>query len=182
MSILLTNRSKNGAEIIIRHANSNDAKDLLSMKKEYLHNCDTIPLFSDEYKNSLEDEEILISRLGQEDNSCLLIAESDGLLVGNIDLNGNQRRKLKHTAMIGMGILESWRNQGIGHMLISAALEFAIENKFLKIIWLEVYDSNIGAKKLYQKNGFEECGRMQGFFLEHGKKIDNVRMMRTLES
>ena len=170
-------KSKNGLDITIRSAEASDAKALLSLKLEYLRNTKTIPLFEDEYKNSIEEEEALINMLSIEQNSCLLVAEFEGQLIGNIDIKGNQRRKLFHTAMLGMGLSERWQGLGIGTMLLTEVLKWSIENETLEIIVLEVYDSNYAGKALYNKIGFQECGRTSDFFRENGKLIDNIRMV-----
>jgi len=181
MSSLSTYKSKNGLDIIIRPALISDASALLELKLGYLRNTTTIPLFEDEYKNSTEDEEALIQRLADEKNSLLLVAEQNGELIGNIDLNGNQRRKLFHTAMIGMGISISWQGLGIGTMLMKDTLKYAQENKYLEIVWLEVYDTNQAGKRLYSNLGFQECGRIKGFFRENERSIDNIQMVKHLK-
>ncbi|MFT4536044.1 MAG: ribosomal protein S18 acetylase RimI-like enzyme, partial [Saprospiraceae bacterium] len=110
-------------------------------------------------------------------NSRLLVAEFEGQLIGNIDIKGNQRRKLFHTSMLGMGLSEKWQGLGIGTMLITEVLKWAKQNELLEIIILEVYDSNYAGKALYNKIGFQECGRTSNFFKENGKLIDNIRMV-----
>ena len=68
----------------------------------------------------LEKEFDLIKAYRESENSIFLIAEFDGELIGNIDLTGSKRFKMHHTGMIGMGIKEEWRNQGLGKILIQS--------------------------------------------------------------
>ncbi len=178
MSSQSTHKSKNGLDILIRPALVSDASALLKLKLGYLRNTTTIPLFVDEYKNTTQDEETFISKIIKEQNSHLLVAEHKGELIGNIDINGNQRRKLFHTAMLGMGISYKWHGLGIGTILMKEAMKSVQINKHLKIIWLEVYDTNLAGKRLYVKSGFKECGRIKGFFEEGEKSIDNIKMVR----
>jgi len=58
-----TYKSKNGLDITIRPAAAKDAESLISLKLGYLRNTKTIPLFEDEYKNSIEEEVALINKL-----------------------------------------------------------------------------------------------------------------------
>ena len=176
----MNHQSKNKQIITVRLANILDAEALLALKLNYLENTSSIPLFVDEYKKTIEEEAELITRLTEEKNSCLLVAEIGGQLVGNIDLMGNQRRKLHHTGVIGMGIHTDWQGQGIGGFLMKDMLRWANENEYLQIIWLEVYANNKAGKKLYVNSGFKECGRMMDFFRENGRTIDNIRMVRYL--
>jgi ribosomal protein S18 acetylase RimI-like enzyme len=177
MILKTTYKSKNGQDITIRPAESKDAESLLKLKLQYLRNTKTIPLFEDEYKNSIEDETALTEMLSKEKNSCLFIAEIDGQLIGNIDIKGNQRRKLIHTCMLGIGVAENWQGLGIGSFLMKEAIKWVDANELIEIVWLEVYDSNYPGKILYGKMGFQECGRIKGFFKEGGQLIDNVSMV-----
>ncbi len=129
-----------------------------------------------EYERNMEEEKGLIEKYNSEKNSVLLIAIYDSTIIGNIDLTGSSRRKTQHTGMIGMGIHEGYRNQGVGAFLIQSTLNWARKNEFLKIIWLEVYESNSSGIALYKKIGFIEAGLIPNFFLEKDKYIDKITM------
>ena len=172
--------TKSGEEIIIRLATTEDASDLLAMKLEYLENTKTIPLFQSEYFDDPTNEMNLIRRLELEKNSVLFVAENNGKLIGNIDLNGNQRLKLFHTGVVGMGIREQWRGKGVGTALLEAVIKWSEMNHYIKLLWLEVYDSNEAGKALYRKFGFQESGRMKNFFHEDNEFIDKITMTRHL--
>ena len=173
-------KTKSGKNIIIRLAAEQDSAALLEMKLEYLKDTKTIPLFQKEYPDELAYETQLIQRLKEEKNSVLFVAENEGKLVGNIDLNGNQRLKLFHTGVIGMGIRSEWRALGIGSALIDAVIKWSESNPYINLLWLEVYDSNEAGKALYNKMGFKECGRIRNFFCEDNVFIDKITMVRHL--
>ncbi len=169
-----------GEEITIRLATVEDAPELLAMKLEYLENSKTIPLFRSEYSSNLDKELQLISKLESEKNSVLFVAENNNKLIGNIDLNGNQRRKLFHTGVIGMGIREQWRGKGVGAALLDAVVKWCKDNIFINLLWLEAYDSNEAGKALYIKMGFNACGRIKSFFQEGNAFIDKITMVKHL--
>jgi ribosomal protein S18 acetylase RimI-like enzyme len=171
---------KTSKEITIRLADIEDASKLLSMKLDYLKDSKTIPLFPNEYHDDIKIETQLIKRLLEEKNSALFVAESEGKLIGNIDFNGNQRLKLFHTGVVGMGIKETWRGKGLGSALMEALIKWSKNNPFITLLWLEVYDSNEGGKALYRKMRFKECGRMENFFHQDNKNIDKITMVRHL--
>lgn len=56
------------------------------------------------------------------------------------------------------------------------ALEWAAASP-LKILWLEVYSTNLAGIKLYEKYGFEKCGLMKDFFREE-IKTDKITMIK----
>lgn len=172
---------KSGEEILIREARVEDAPKLIALTKGYIEGTDTIPLYEDEFDPTLEYEEKWINNFIRQNNSLLLLAEFNGELIGNIDLSGNQRRKLYHTAMIGMGISEKWRSKGVGTVLMDAAIKWAEKNPYLDILWLQVYDTNIAGITLYKKMGFEITGQQEGMFREKdGSEVDSLMMTKYL--
>jgi len=162
--------------ITIRPATPRDAGALLALKRSYIDGTTTIPLYVDEYNNTVHDEQQLIERYITEANSVLLVAERDGALIGNLDLSGNQRRKLYHVAMLGMGVANSWQGKGVGSLLMDAAVEWAEADTHLKIVYLDVYSTNIAAIKLYKKFGFTVCGEIKAYFAG-GVMADKISMV-----
>ena len=106
----------------------------------------------------------------------LLIAEFDNEIVGNIDLTGNRRKIMEHTAVIGMGMLKEWRNTGLGTALLKLTIEWAKENSILELLWLQVYTENILGLNLYKKMEFIENGIIKNYFKQNGKYYDNLTM------
>lgn len=182
MSIInQTYKLKNGLIVNIREAGTADAEALLKLKKGYIKNTTSIPLYEHEYRNTVDDEAALINRYKQQKNSLLLVAEHNNELIGNIDLTGNQREKIFHTATIGMGIANSWQNLGVGSCLMDALLKVVVNSLSVNIIWLEVYSTNISGIKLYQKFGFEECGTIKNFFKEE-HIADKITMVKYIQN
>lgn len=169
-----------GEQITVRMAEADDAANLLSLKKSYIANTRTIPLFEDEYKNDAIQEKDLIMRYHNEANSLLLVAEYNGGLIGNIDLTGSQRRKLFHTAMVGMGIRAEWQNKKIGSFLMESAIAWANNKSSLSILWLDVYSTNFPGIRLYGKFGFKQCGIMKNFIKEN-VPVDKITMIKYLD-
>jgi ribosomal protein S18 acetylase RimI-like enzyme len=169
-------KNRDGKNVIIRTAQPADAAKLRELKISYIKDSSTLPLFEDEYRNDDKQEAEMIQRYLDEPNSILLVAEYNGELVGNIDLTGNQRRKLYHTGMVGMGIHNDWQNNGIGTLLLSNCIKWAGESSPLKIIWLEVYSTNKAGCRLYEKTGFRICGEIKNFFIN----ADKITMVKHL--
>ena len=105
---------KNRKEVRIRTAEISDAENLLATLKKYISDSAFIPKTSNEIIITVEQERDWISSFIQKDNSLLLVAEFENEIIGNIDLTGNPRIMMQHTAIIGMGMLTDWRNVGLG--------------------------------------------------------------------
>ncbi|WP_298314608.1 GNAT family N-acetyltransferase [uncultured Aquimarina sp.] len=171
-----TYKTKNDQSITIRQAVSDDAEKLLKLKIAYLKNTESLPLFVNEYTNDIDQESEMIKRYQSEKNSMILVAVFKDEIIGNIDLTGSWRKKMQHTAVIGMGIDMKWQNLGIGTLLLQNIIDWAEENQILKSIWLEVYANNVSGVALYRKLGFEKCGILPNFFLEKGVFVDKIIM------
>jgi RimJ/RimL family protein N-acetyltransferase len=165
---------KNQKTLIIRQAEIDDADKLLNCIKTYVRQSEYIPKLEQEIKLTIEQEKDWINYFLTNENSLLLIAEFDNEIIGNIDLTGNRRKIMEHTAVIGM--LKEWRNYGLGTALLKFAIEWAKENSIIEILWLQVYTDNELGLGLYRKLGFEENGIMKNFFKQNGKYYDNLTM------
>ena len=171
---------KSGTTIQLRIGTLDDAQSLLDLKRGYLKNSSTIPLTLEEYPNDPLKEKNLISEYLMSPNSILLLAEFNDKLIGNIDLTGNKRSKMFHTGMIGMGIAEEWRNQGLGKVMIHAVIEWAKEHSQLEILWLDVYSSNEIGYQLYQNTGFKVSGIIKDYFKEYNGYKDKIQMYQNI--
>jgi [ribosomal protein S18]-alanine N-acetyltransferase len=65
--------------------------------------------------------------------------------------------------IIRVAVHPDYRGRGIGDTLVKRALEESIK-KGMENIFLEVRESNTKALKLYEKNGFEQCGVRKNYY------------------
>ena len=174
---------KNGATVLIRPALASDAQPLIHLIQAYILDSEHLLLTTEEYQPTEAQQEAWIASFENSKNSLLLVAEYEGRLIGNIDLNGSPRHKLMHTAMVGMGMLLAWRNTGLGTAMLNAAVSWAIAHPLLERLWLQVYHNNEAGIALYHKCGFKEEGRQPEFIkVREGVYADNILMARSVSS
>ncbi len=167
---------KNGKAVKIRQAEISDAVNLLNTIKTYIPQSEYIPKLEQEIRLTIEQEKEWIKSFLEIDNSLLLIAEYENQIIGNIDLTGNHRKVMEHTAIIGMGMLKEWRNSGLGTALLNEIIKWAKHNPILELVWLQVYTENVLGLNLYKKMGFSENGIIKDYF-KHGETyFDNLTM------
>ncbi|UCB49951.1 MAG: ribosomal protein S18-alanine N-acetyltransferase [Deltaproteobacteria bacterium] len=65
--------------------------------------------------------------------------------------------------LISVAIHPHDRGRGLGHYLLKEMIETGI-SKGMRQIWLEVRSSNLVAKGLYERLGFEEAYRRPGYY------------------
>lgn len=168
---------KNDKTVVIREAGINDAAGLLAAKKRYIAESEYIPLTKEEFNSTAEAEEKWIQSFIDNENSLLLIATHKNHIIGNIDIAGASRSMLRHTAIVGIGIIEEWTNIGLGTELFRRGLHWSRNNPILELLWLNTFATNEGGLRLYRKFGFAETGRLDHFIkMPDGAYADNITM------
>lgn len=108
-------------------------------------------------------------------STALLVAERAGSVVGYAVL-----WFAADEAELGdMAVLPEVRRRGLGRRLLDGALAEAAR-RGAKRVFLEVRESNVAARSLYERAGFEAAGTRSDYYSE--PKEDAILMMRQLES
>lgn len=109
-----------------------------------------------------------------------LVAEpvgEPGVVVGDCVLRPGERRKLAHSATLGMGLAEGWRGRGLGRAMLAAAIDWARAHPALLRLDLGVIHGNARAIALYESLGFEHEGRERWRIRQpDGTLVDELRM------
>ena len=92
------------------------------------------------------------------------------MFVGDVSLSGLPRR-MNHRAELGLTVLKSEWNKGLGSQLLQKAIEFAKSND-IEIINLEVRSDNLRAIHVYKKFGFRKIGTSPAYFKIADSYID----------
>lgn len=167
---------KDGREILLRHVEVPDAPRVIEFVQGFVYDSEYVPLSEGEFNPTMAEEEQILSNYVERTNSLFLVAEADGKLVANINVDGNQRKILRHTAVFGMGMHKEWQSCGLGTAILSAAIEWARKNPELETLFLQVYAENEAGLALYRKMGFTEHGRLPNFFKQNGRYHDEISM------
>jgi GNAT superfamily N-acetyltransferase len=94
-----------------------------------------------------------------EEEDLHIVAEVDGVVVGQLDAIGGRRRPPgsmrvpRTSASIGIAVLDEWRGRGIGTALMAAAEDWA-RGRGLTVLELDVATPNEGGRRLYERLGY----------------------------
>jgi RimJ/RimL family protein N-acetyltransferase len=91
--------------------------------------------------------------------SLVAMDPDTGQVAGNTSYTIGARKKLAHSAELGMGVLPAWQRVGLGAMMLNRSIEDMRANPNIHRLSLTVLDGNDHALKMYQKAGFELEGR-----------------------
>ena len=174
--------TKTGKEIIFRYPTINDVEIL----KNYINkisNEKTFILFQGE-QLTLESEIVWLKDKLEKisKNECIyLCAFYNNQLIGSSEVTLKDKVKA-HVGSFGITIDPDFRNLGIGKKLMDLVISESIKNiPNLKIIELEVFGNNSIAKKLYEKFGFVEFGRLPEGILHRNKYVDAILMYKKVK-
>ena len=104
------------------------------------------------------DEEML-ARLLDAEGGVILTAEEGGGLLGYVWA----RFVLDEGDIGNIAVAPGFRRRGAGAALLKALLEEA-ERRQAAVVQLEVRESNLAARRLYEKNGFETVGKRKNYY------------------
>ena len=79
--------------------------------------------------------------------------------------------------ILNLAVARDWRRRGIGRRLMETALEGAVSGG-VRRVFLEVRESNAGARAFYGRLGFAEAGRRRGYY--HHPAEDALLLSRSL--
>lgn len=181
MKVVYQGKTKKGKEIIIRYPEKGDERRLweyvnkLSKEKTYI---------------SLQGEKISLKEelkyLGNqlktiENKKCVhLFVFCNDELISASDVHMKEKTE-KHIGIFGIAILKDFRGEGIGKLLMELVLKEAEkELPDLKVVTLEVYETNSIAQNLYREFGFVEYGRLPNGITRNNSFEDGLFMYKNL--
>lgn len=179
-STFITN---SGQQAVVRSVTLDDVskatKFINSVSQE-----DTYITFSGEQLTE-EDERIYLDDCAKRIQSgdlinlyCLVNNEFAGNCT--IGRNLNSKKRGCHVGTLGLIVHKNYRHDGVGESLMRIAINEAWNAiPGLRIIVLHYIEGNDVAKRLYEKLGFKECGRLPKGMLFHGSYVDEVHMYLT---
>ena len=167
-------------EIIYKEATALDAEKLLVHLHTVGAETDNLSFGKDDFNISPEKEARFIDRFRRSENDLMLVAEFDGIIVGNAIVEREKIKRFSHRAEISLTVLRDYWGQGIGSELMRKMIDFAKESK-IHSLFLYARADNYRAVSLYEKFGFVKTGEFKDYFLINGTYFNAVYMQLILE-
>lgn len=104
-------------------------------------------------------DERMLARLLDAEGGVILAAEEGGGLLGYVWA----RFVLDEGDIGNIAVAPGFRRRGAGAALLKALLEEAARRQ-AAVVQLEVRESNLAARRLYEKNGFETVGKRKNYY------------------
>jgi L-amino acid N-acyltransferase YncA len=166
--------ANNGRKVVFRPPKWEDLDGLI----EYINSLvdEKVEIVLNKKIAREEEAEWLAKRLISVDKGDVIhiVAEVDGEVVAGAEIE-RQKHRMSHVGVLGIGIKSPYRGIGIGTTIMKMLIEES-KKAGLKILVLDVFDTNKIAKEFYEKMGFKEVGRIPKGVCKNGKYIDLARM------
>ena len=104
-------------------------------------------------------DEGMLARLLDTDGGVILVAEEGETILGYVWA----RFVLDEGDIGNIAVAPGFRRRGAGAALLKALLEEAARRQ-AAVVQLEVRESNLAARRLYEKNGFETVGKRKNYY------------------
>lgn len=173
---------KNEQQVFVREATIQDAADFIRCVKRYIEESEFMVMEADEFAPDIRQGREFIQSFTENDNSLLIVAVHNDTIIGNLDITGGRRIRLRHTGLVGLGMLPEYQKLGLGTILLKGGIDWARKNPVLEKLWLQIVAANEGAVTFYEKMGFVEEGRQKGF-IKSGTNTyyDNLLMAMSID-
>lgn len=110
-------------------------------------------------------------------DTCFLVAEDEGALLGHAFLEPLSLANVAHVVKLTIAVHEGHQRRGIGRALMTELLAWARSTPNVEKVELQVRSSNAAAVALYRSLGFVEEGRKtRRLKIGPGQYLDDVYM------
>ena len=145
----------------IREFRDYDAHEIYALVSDVFTTSDMMSETLEEKFPTPESFQRYMTELENRPGSVALVAEVEGELCGYLTILPRYPAKLRHTSELTMGVHHAARGQGIGKLLLKAALQRVQESGDLEIIYLMVRADNTAAIRLYETMGFDHVALLR---------------------
>jgi RimJ/RimL family protein N-acetyltransferase len=128
---------------------------------------------------SVSEERRYLKAIRRHSYAAVLVAETDGRVVGRLSIGRETHPASEHVADVGLMVAEGYRRRGIGRALMEAAEAWAREVGVRKIE-LHVFPHNEAALALYEHLGYRRVGVRRGHFRRSDGYVDAILMEKDL--
>jgi len=165
--------------IKIREIREQDTAEFLALCKQLDGETAFMLLEPGERMTTTAEQRDLIRKILSQDNQTILVAQTDGRLVGYIAGLGGKYHRNRHKVDIVIGILLDYSGQGLGTKLFTALEDWARSHDLHKLE-LTVMAHNERAISLYKKMGFVVEGISVDSLFVNGRYVDELDMAKSI--
>jgi RimJ/RimL family protein N-acetyltransferase len=162
----------------IRHAEPRDAARLVELAQEVGAEDEGWLITAGDWRTPWEERRYLRA-VRRHTDAAVLVAESNGNVVGRLSIARDPHPASQHVADLGLMVARDHRRQGAGTALMEAAESWARHVGITKIE-LHVFPANEPAIALYERLGYEREGFRRGHYRREEEFLDAILMAKEI--
>ena len=167
---------RNGQTLVLRRACAQDAQEMLDYLGIVGVESDNLLSGAGGLKITTEQEIEYIESMNKNDNALMVLGLVNDAIVSIAQISASDRERIAHYSEVALSVAKSHWRMGIGEVVLGELISFARWHENISIVSLGVRAVNLGARKLYEKMGFEQIGVHKNFFNVDGEYFDEVLM------
>jgi ribosomal protein S18 acetylase RimI-like enzyme len=177
--------TKDGRHIVLRSLRGSDLEALMNFANTLVKEKRTnqnLGIVSFDSEVTLKEERKFLRTVvqGVKKNEIVSVTALDnGILVGHCDVRRRSSSDERHTGVLGIVILDGYRNVGVGERMMVEALREA-RRMGVWLVELRVFAINDVAIHLYEKLGFQVVGVVPNKMIRGERSFDEVVMYNDL--
>ena len=166
-------------ELIIEKAKTSQAEEILNCIRQATMESNNLVVSTENLRDyTVTEEKFLIEGYRRSKTGLMLVGIVDEKIVSVGTLKGNSlQSKAEHRVTLGVFVLKDYWNMGIGRQMITAMLDYSVENPYIEIVDLDVRADNLGAISLYERFGFENIGIYKDYFKDEDGSYEDAILM-----
>ena len=172
----------NEKTLVLRRPGSEDAQDMLNYLNIGGGESDNLLSGAGGFKITVAQEIEYIEKINTNENALMVLGVVDGTIVSIAQIEASDRERIAHYSEVAISVKKSHWRMGIGEAVMCELISFANLHEKISIVSLGVRAVNHGARKLYEKMGFEQIGVHKNFFNVDGEYFDEILMDLHLNS
>jgi len=172
--------AKNGTEIILRPAESEDSCEIIDTIRS--NALERSYVLMEQYGKDTQSEKDYIGGLDREKNLLLVAVAGDDVIgcLAALQADAGRRNETAHILHVGLHLREAYRGLGIGSKMLAYAVKWAKESGFRKLE-ASIFTTNRRSLKIFKKAGFREEGLRHQRIRMGRDYIDEVLLGKVLK-
>ncbi len=171
---------KNGSPLVVREAETTDAKKLLDFINRVAGETDYLSFGAGEFELTEAEEADFLERCRAADNQVYLVALVENEFVGTLHFAAGRRPRVRHVGEFGMSVSKTYWGRGVGSLLLDTLLTWAEHSGVVTKINLRVRADNHRAVALYERKDFVIEGTLTKEMFINGRYYDLLAMGRSV--
>jgi putative acetyltransferase len=160
--------------IEVRRADPGDAQGLVRLASAVAREEGRWILATEGWR-SIGDERRYLKAVHRHPDAAVFVAADEDDVVGRLSITRDPHPASRHVADVGLMVAETHRGQGIGRLLLEAAVGWARRSGIRKLE-LHVFPWNEPALRLYESFGFEREGYRKAHYARDDEFVDAILM------